>query len=133
MIRVVACPWAGTASAVVRNVIRRAGPCETTISSTVKCAGTVIIGGVTEPFAAIVKRAGTRALTAPVVPPVVVLTAAVVVVVEVCERVVGVVVWAVAVVGGAGCVVVVEVDFAPPQPARSSVHRRTDVVLTFAG
>ena len=129
-----ACPWPFTVSVVVRRLIRCGFPFETTISSTGRCAGIVIVGGVTEPSAAIVNRAGTRTL----IEPVGVLAAVFVVdVVLVFAGAVGVVVLvggvvAEAVVGTLG-VDEVGVDFEPPQPATASAPKRTAIPLTFAG
>jgi hypothetical protein len=101
----------------------------------------VTVGGVTEPFARIVKRAGTRTL----IEPVVVVGAAVFVVFVVfvvvleggCVAVAGTVVVPGGVVDGivdgGAFVVVLEVDFDPPQPATSRTPKRTASVLTFAG
>lgn len=133
-----ACPWAGTVKVVVlRSLIRWGWPFETTISSTGRFAGIVTVGGVTEPLAAIVNRAGTRTL----IEPVGVLE--VVFVVDVVALVVEVVVVRVAVVcpvvGVAGTVTgvvdvdEVDVDFEPPQPATASAAKRTASPLTFAG
>ncbi|HSC04371.1 MAG TPA: hypothetical protein VLC49_13660 [Solirubrobacteraceae bacterium] len=89
----------------------------------------MIVGGVTEPSAAIVKRAGTRTLIAPVGVLAVVFVVFVVDVVLVCVVVI--------VAGGKVAAVVVvnevEVDFEPPQPATDNAPKRTATLLTFAG
>ncbi len=94
----------------------------------------VTVGGLTEPFARIVKRAGTRTLTAPVV---VVFVVVVVAVVVVFGGVVCVVVATVVVACGKVAAVVVvnevDVDFEPPQPANANAPKRTASPLTFAG
>jgi hypothetical protein len=90
----------------------------------------VIVGGITEPFGRIVKRAGTRTLIAPVVVDLVAVRVRVAVV-SVC--VVGVVVEIDGMVKGTVDVEAVEVDFEPPHPATSSAPKRTASLLTFAG
>jgi hypothetical protein len=94
----------------------------------------VIVGGVTEPPSAIVNRAGTRTLIAPVVVVAVVFGVDVAVVFG---GVVAEVVGAVVVAGGKVAAVVVvtevEVDFEPPQPAINNAPKRTASPLTFAG
>jgi hypothetical protein len=93
-----------------------------------------MVGGVTDPSAAIVNFAGTRTLIAPVAVLVVVLVADVVVVFGGAS---GAVVVVVVAAGGKVAVVVVvnevEVDFEPPQPAMTSAPKRTASPLTFAG
>jgi hypothetical protein len=94
----------------------------------------VTVGGLTEPFPRIVKRAGTRTLMEPVgVLPV----ALVVDVVVVFGGAVGVVVVVVVAGGGTVAVVVdvddVEVDFEPPHDTTSAAPKRIASPLTFAG
>jgi len=92
------------------------------------------VGGVTEPLARILNRAGTRTL----IEPVGVLAEVFVVdVAAVFGDVVRVVVVAVVVAGGTVTGVVgvdeVDADFEPPQPATASAPKRTASPLTFAG
>jgi len=96
------------------------------------------VGGLTEPLARIVKRAGTRTLIAPVGVLAVVFVVAVAVVFGGAVRVVVVAGGVVAeVVAGAGVgalgVDELEVDFEPPHPATASTPKRTASPLTFAG
>ena len=119
---------------VVRKVIRCVPALETTISSTGRRAGIVTVGGLTEPFAAIVNRAGTRTLIEAVgVLAVVFVVAVWVNVTVVCAGAVGVVVVSGGVVSEAVEVDDVELDLEPPQPASASAPKRTASPLTFAG
>jgi hypothetical protein len=86
--------------------------------------------GITEPFGRIVKRAGTRTLTAPVV---VVLEAVWVRVTVASVAVVEAVVEMSGTVVGAVDVDALEVDFEAPQPAIASALKRRASLLTFAG
>jgi hypothetical protein len=90
----------------------------------------VIVGGITEPSGRIVKRAGTRTLTAPVVVDLVAVWVRVTVV---AVGVVGVVVEIDGMVNGAVDVDALEVDFEPPQPTIASALKRSASLLTFAG
>lgn len=129
-----ACPWAGTASDCPCKTTRWVRPSpEITVSWTRKCAGTVIVGGVTVPPGLIVKVAGTRALTAPV-PAVWVRVTVVSVAVVRLVVVSGVMVDDVVGVGEDAVGVDEDVvDFPPPQPATNRAAKRTASVLTFAG
>lgn len=119
---------------VVRKVIRCVLALETTISSTGRWAGIVTVGGVTEPAAAILNRAGTRTLIAAVgVLAVAFVVAVWVNVTVVCVGAVGVVVVSGGVVSEAVEVDDVELDIEPPQPASTSGIKRTTSRLTFAG
>lgn len=98
----------------------------------------MIVGGVTEPSAAIVNRAGTRTLIEPVAVLAVVFVVDVVAVFGGAVRVVvGAVVVAVVVtvgtVRGVLDVDEVDVDFEPPQPTANNAPKRTANRLTFAG
>lgn len=94
----------------------------------------MIVGGVTEPLARIMNRAGTRTLVEPVEALAVVFVVDVVVVLG---GVVRAVVVAVVVIGGTVTGVVdvdeLDADFEPPHPATASAPKRTASPLTFAG